>query len=321
MLTPPIKTPQSEETFVKAGLNRTTHSPTISTQPSLNPTILAAAEPTFTTLNPTKPVLAVENTPVPIEVADIPASTDETLTPMSSQPTPYPTDKPILSIETTADPTVNSPARIDDTKEPTLSPTPEPTSEPTAEPTLDSTPEPTKAPVTKKPTHSPTPGLTPEPTPEPTPGPTFEPTKAPVAWWGVSWDETSELSWSADDTKKPSRKPTHKMHTHRPTSRKPTKHPTRDNMSFLFHFDSFEDSFASRSSKSKKLFPKTGKMSKTMFVKSGKENSYDSEDDEWSGVLKASSYLEINPENKSSGFTWSLGAVTAVALLGLFVSL
>jgi hypothetical protein len=92
-------------------------------------------------------------------------------------------------------------------------------------------------------------------------------------------------------------------------------------MSFLFHFDSFEDSFASRSSKSKKLFPKTGKMSKTMFVKSGKENSYDSKDDGWSGVLKASSYLEINPENKSSGFTRSLGAVTAVALLGLFVSL
>jgi len=307
--TPPIKTPQSDETFVKAGLNRTTHSPTISTQPSLNPTILAAAEPTFTTLNPTKkPVLAVENTPVPIEVAvNIPASSDETLTPMSSQPTPYPTDKPIPSIETTADPTTVNPARIDDTKEPTLSPTPEPTSEPTA--------------VTKKPTHSPTPELTPEPTPEPTPGPTFEPTKAPVAWWGPSWDETSELSWSADDTKKPSRKPTHKKHTHRPTSRKPTKHPTRDNMSFLFHFDSFEDSFASRSSKSKKLFPKTGKMSKTMSVKSGKENIYDSKDDGLSGVLKASSYLEINPENKSSGFTRSSGAVTAVALLGLFVSL
>lgn len=288
LLTPPIKTPQSEETFMKAGLNRTTHSPTISAQPSLNPTILAA-EPTFTTLNPTKkPVLAVENTPVPIEVAvNIPASSDETLTPMSSQP--------ILSIETTTDPTVNSPARIDNTKEPT--------------------------PVTKKPTHSPTPELTPEPTPEPTPGPTFEPTKAPVAWWGASWDETSELSWSADDTKKPSRKPTHKKHTHRPTSRKPTKHPTRDNMSFLFHFDSFEDSFASRSSKSKKLFPKTGKTSKTMFVKSGKENSYDSKDDGWSGILKASSYLEINPENKSSGFTRSLGAVTAVALLGLFVSM
>ena len=59
-----------------------------------------------------------------------------------------------------------------------------------------------------------------------------------------------------------------------------------------------------------------------MFAKSEKENSNDdSKDDKWSGVLKASSYLEIYPENKSSGFTLSLGAVTAVALLGLFVSL
>jgi hypothetical protein len=93
-------------------------------------------------------------------------------------------------------------------------------------------------------------------------------------------------------------------------------------MSFLYHFDSF-DSFDSRSGKSaKKMFPKSGKMSKTMFAKSGKENSYDdSKDDGWSGVLKESSYLEINPTNKSSGFTLSLGAVTAVALLGLFVSL
>lgn len=342
---------QSEETFVKAGLNSTTHIPTISTQPSLNPTILAV-EPTFTMLNPTeKPVLAVENTPVPIAV-------DETLTPTSGQPNPYSSNNPILSIRTTAVhatkpmmmATLKSTDKVqvvevtpviievDHTLTPTFS---QPTYFLTNKPILIETN--TAVPTVNIPasTLHPSTGWH-DQTENPTINPSTEPTKAHVPWWGGSWDETSELS-----SRKPSLKPTHKKHTNMPTSRKPTnrkptnhptgddmsflfrkptKHPSGDVMSFLFHFDYFDsfDSTAGRSSKSsKKIFPKSGKMSKTMFIKSGKgKNRHDSKDDGWSGVLKASSHLEINSEeNKSLGFAWSLSAVTAVALLGFFVSL